>query len=147
MDSVSWSKALALPAYTYEGAASTLSGLTAFAKAFPPGGVVVTPTGVHTSPMWTSHFTPGSLAAAAQPIIAGAGAAIALVRAGTELAACSKTGDASMAMAAALDFSTGLACASQLVSPATGAALAVVLTAARGLLDIHQQQAAPAARA
>ena len=143
MDSVFWSKALALPAYTYEGAASSLSGLTAFAKAFPPGGVVITPSGVHTSPRWAAHFAPGSLGATAQPLIAGVGAALAFVRAGTELAACNKTGDSGMAYAAALDLSTGLACAAQLVAPAAGAAVALALTTARGLLELHQQHAAP----
>lgn len=137
-DGFCWSKALQLPAYTYGVGGAALSGLYGYAQRFPYGGVTINPNGIVLNPEWTRHFAPDSLAGRAQPILASVAAGLCLVRGGFEYYEGIKHNDNQALLASMLDFGLAGASVMQLVHPAGGAAAALALAAARGVLEAHQ---------
>jgi hypothetical protein len=131
-DSVDWGKALALPAYAYAGASGALTGLTSFAAHFPPGGVIINPTGVTPNPTWTRYFVDGSVAHQAQPLLALASVGVCGVRAAFELSQAARTRDSHLQTAGLLDLSIAGMSAVQLVAPITGTIATLALTLVRG---------------
>lgn len=137
-DGFLWSKALELPAYTYGVGAAALSGLYGYAQRFPYGGVTINPNGIVLNPEWTRHFAPDTLAGQAQPILAGVAAGLCLLRGGFEYYEGVKHNDSKAFLASTLDIALAGASVMQLVHPAGGAAAALALAAARGVLEAHQ---------
>lgn len=130
-ESFSWSKALALPAYTYGLASGALSAATGFAQRFPAGGFTINPgQGIVLNPEWTRHLAEGSLLNAAQPILAGLTTVLLGTRGVLELSE-------GRHLAGALDLAAAAASAGSLVSPGIGGAATLALMAARSLVELH----------
>lgn len=134
-DQFSWSKALALPAYSFGAAAASVSALSAFADRFPAGGVTINPGGIVPNPEWTRYFAPESPLGAAQPILAAFSAGICLVRGALELNEGMETGDVRTQLAGALDLGLAAASALQIASPGVAGAAGLALIVARGLVE------------
>lgn len=130
-ESFSWSKALALPAYTYGLASGALSAATGFAQRFPAGGFSINPgQGIVLNPEWTRHLADGTLLNSAQPILAGLTAVLLGARGVLEL-------NEGCHLAGALDLAAAAASAGSLVSPGIGGAATLALLAARSLVELH----------
>jgi hypothetical protein len=138
-DSFFWSGALALPDYVYGGTSAALSAATGFAARFPAGGVTINPGGIIQNPDWTRSFQPDSLAAHAQPILAGFAAAIAVTRGMCELQAAARRdsgGVSRLAVAGGLDLALGAASMASMVYPGVGGAISLGLFGARLMVDL-----------
>ncbi len=130
-ESFSWSKALALPAYTYGLASGALSAATGFAQRFPAGGFTINPgQGIVLNPEWTRHLADGTLLNSAQPILAGLTAVLLGARGVLEL-------NEGRHLAGALDLAAATTSAGSLVSPGIGGAATLALLAARSLVELH----------
>ncbi|MBI3927668.1 MAG: hypothetical protein HY319_19165 [Armatimonadetes bacterium] len=129
-DGFEWRLALQAPAYTYGTLSAALSGLSAFADRFPPGGITINPRGIHRNPEWTRAFTEGSFLRFMQPWVAGASAGVHLVRGVLEL-------NKGQNLAGMLDLSLSASSLLSITAPGTGAALSTALLLARGAVEIH----------
>lgn len=137
-DQFQWSKALALPAYTFSAGAAGLSSLTAFANRFPAGGFTINPDGIVLNPEWTGHFAPGTVFHTAQPLMAAFSAGICLVRGGLELREGMKSGSSLRQLAGVLDLGLAATSLCQIASPGLGGVASLALIAARAALEVHQ---------
>lgn len=136
-DRFEWSKALALPAYTYGAAASALSSLSGYADGHPAGGIVINPGGIHRHPEWTRHLADHTLLRQAQPILAGVSAGLHLVRAGVTLREAWVENDNRKVIAGSLDILLAATSAMAITSPGVGGAASLALLAARAVVDAH----------
>lgn len=136
-DRFDWSKALALPAYTYGALASGLSAASAYADAHPAGGIVIGPGGIHRNPEWTRHLASHTLLRQVQPILAGVSAGLHLVRGALEVRDGLRDSDSRRLLAGALDLGLAATSALAVVSPGVGGMASLAFMAGRIVVDAH----------